>query len=402
MVGATRRDEPLYRWVPYKEAFAPDLVRGVIDHLGITSGVLLDPFAGVGTSLLVAAERGITAIGIELLAYPAFAASTMLAASCADPAGIRALAAAAANDRRPAVPWFPDFPVRDWAFEDSVLGQLGVLHAAILEMDPSIERDLCRLALLTTVEQVSQATKDGTSLRRRQPGRRLGRWGLEWTSAQVRGTFLAKAGRIASDVRAAPTGGRSRCYLGDARQLPSSIAPHSVTIACFSPPYPNRYDYTANYQLELGFGFCTSREELRALRKAQLRSHLECSWPERRTIASAALDEFLAALLAKRQLGDESGRVFRMVAGYFEDMAKVLGELARVVHHGGHVAVVIANQVFGGEQLLSDLIVAELAEDAGFVTKSVWVARRKGVATQQRLRLGSVPASRESVLMLEA
>jgi hypothetical protein len=343
-----------------------------------------------------------TGIGVELLPYPAFAASTMLAAGGADPAAIRSLAAAAASDRRRPVARFPDFPVRDWAFDGPVLGQLCRLDAAIGEAKPSIERDLCRLALLTTVEHVSQATKDGTSLRRRRPGHRAGRWGTTWTPSQVRDVFLAHAERIGSDVVTAAPAGSSHCYVGDARKLPTMIAANSISIACFSPPYPNRYDYTANYQLELGFGFCGSHEELRRLRKSQLRSHLECPWPERRTVASDGLDEFLSALLACRRTGDEAGRIFRMVAGYFEDMAQVFSELVRVVGTGGHVAIVVASQVFCGQHLPTDLILAELAERAGFITKSVWIARRKGVATQQRLRLVSVPASRESLLILEA
>jgi hypothetical protein len=120
-----------------------------------------------------------------------------------------------------------------------------------------------------------------------------------------------------------------------------------------------------------------------------------------RTIASDALDEFLA-LLAWRRLGDESGRVFRMVVGYFEDMAQVFGELARVVRSGGHLAVVVANQVFACQYLPTDLILAEITEAAGFTAKSIWVARRKGAAAQQRRRFAELPASRESVLLFEA
>lgn len=402
LVGAARRDEPVHRWVPYKEAFAPDLVRGILDYLGVTSGILLDPFAGVGTSLLVAAERRMTGIGVELLAYPAFAVSTMLAAGGADAALVRDLAEAAVADRRRPIARFPDFPVRDWAFDGPVLGQLCRLDAAISEAPPGAERDLCRLALLTTVEAVSQATKDGTSLRRRRPGRRPGRWGAMWTPERVRAAFRSRAELIASDTVEAPPVGRTRCHHGDARALPKSIRANSVSVACFSPPYPNRYDYTANYQLELGFGFCGSAEALRLLRKSQLRSHLECPWADGRTVVSDALDEFLGALLASRRKGDEAGRVFRMVSGYFEDMAQVFGELMRVVRPGGHVAIVVGNQVFAGQPLPTDLILAEIAETVGFVTKSVWVARRKGVSTQQRLRLASVPESRESILILEA
>src|SRR5947209_1015978 len=39
-VGARGRDEPLHRVVPYKEAFSPQLVRAILDHLGVTEGTL--------------------------------------------------------------------------------------------------------------------------------------------------------------------------------------------------------------------------------------------------------------------------------------------------------------------------------------------------------------------------
>lgn len=402
LVGAGRRDEPVHRWVPYKEAFSPGLVRDILDYLGEDSGVLLDPFAGVGTSLLVANERGMTGIGVELLPYPAFAASTKLGSGLANPEKVRRLAAATASDRRRPVARFPDFPVREWAFEGPVLGQLCRLDSSIGEMGPGIEQDLCRLALLSTVEQVSQATKDGTSLRRRKPGNRHGRWGISWTAHQVRDIYLRQSEQFATDLGSIPYVDSSLCHLGDARRLPPAITPHSVSTACFSPPYPNRYDYTANYQLEMGFGFCSTRADLKELRKAQLKSHLECPWSDKRTVESESLDEFLAALAATRQNGDQVGRVLRMVSGYFEDMAQVFTELERVMQPGGHIAIVVASQVFGGQALPTDLILAELAEEVGFVTKSIWVARHKGIATQQRLRYGSIPGSRESIVLLQA
>jgi hypothetical protein len=403
LVGAAARDEAVHRWVHYKEAFSPALVRAVLDHLGVTSGHLVDPFAGVGTSLLVAAERGMTATGVEMLPWPAFVASVKASAGAVHPDRVLALARLVVADRRPIRGEFPDFPVRDWAFTAPVLAELTRLGVALAEQPSSPERDLCRLALLATVEEVSQATKDGVSLRRRVRGRRPGRWGTTWTRAQVRQRFAARVKTFVADLDEAPAPGRAKCIVGDARSLPAPLRRGESTLALFSPPYPNRYDYTANYQLELGFGFVSSRDDLRKLRRAQLRSHLECPWPEKRMVEIPALDEFLACLLSVRRTGDETGRVFRMVAGYFEDMAVVLEQVAEAVRPGGHVVIVVGNQVLGGQQLPTDLLLATLAEDRlGMSLKSIWVAREKGVAPQQRARFTCVPGSRESVILLEA
>jgi hypothetical protein len=404
-VGSGSRDEPLHRLVPYKEAFSPPLVRAILDHVGVKSGKLLDPFVGAGTSLLVAAERQLSAVGVDLLPFAAFAADTLLRAPLADWAKIRRYAARVQAAPRLETGTFPDFPVRDWAFTPAALAELTRLHRAIVGLPAGTERDLVRLALLCIVEQSSQATKDGTSLRRRPHGDgRRGRYKTRRTRDQVRDAFNQRLDALEADaaLQPGPAPG-SRAIVGDARQLPNLLAKAGkFDVAVLSPPYPNRYDYSANYQLELGFGFVKNRDRLKALRRAQLRSHLEAPWPATRTVKSDALDEFLAALLHAKRIADQTGRTFKMVAGYFEDMTCVLAGLATCMRAGAPVAIVIGTQVFAGQELPTDLLIAEIAERNGFVLKDLWVARKKGVAVQQRARFKTVPASRETVLVFEA
>jgi hypothetical protein len=182
---------------------------------------------------------------------------------------------------------------------------------------------------------------------------------------------------------------------GDARHASTRTA----DVAIFSPPYPNRYDYSASYQLELGFGFCSSNEELRGLRRSLLRSHLESPWPNRRTLALPALDEFLLAMLRQRDDGDESRRVARMVCGFFEDMRTVLERISVSLVPGAPVALVVGTQSFNGESLPTDLLLAAVAEDIGMACKGIWIARVKGVASQQRSARPGL-ANRESILIL--
>src|SRR5438105_2265629 len=56
-----------YRWYKYKEAFSASLVEHFLRHYGVTSGKVLDPFAGAGTTLFAASMMGIDADGIEVL-----------------------------------------------------------------------------------------------------------------------------------------------------------------------------------------------------------------------------------------------------------------------------------------------------------------------------------------------
>lgn len=402
-VGGAERNEPLHNAITYKEAFSPRLVREVLDHLGISRGRLVDPFVGVGTSLLVAAERGLEGVGLDLLPYAAFTAHTLLHAPHADWGTVDAYLGSIERAPRLEVGSFPDFPVRTWAFGPAALAELTRIRRAIWSLPDGLERDVVHLALLSIVEQSSQATKDGTSLRQRPAASgRNGRFRAITTRKTVTATFNARVALLREGATSAtPPIVGSRAVVGDARSVSTLLAGELFDIAIFSPPYPNRYDYSANYQLELGFGFIDRDTDLKALRKRLLRSHLEATWPLARTVSSAALDEFLSALLHEKQTGDQTGRVFRMAAGYFEDMALVLQELATVLAPGGAAAIVVGTQVFAGQSLPTDLILADLAERAGYAVKDIWLARSKGVAVQQRARFGDVPGSRESVILLE-
>lgn len=400
-VGAGRRDEPLFQVVPYKEAYSPCLVRSVLDHVGITKGALLDPFSGAGTSVLVAAQRGMSGVGVDLLPFAAFAGRTLLRIGEADWDKIdrtepRLLMMGSEVKGR-----FPNFPVREWAFTPAALAQLTALHDSIGRMRSGAERDVLHLALLCCVEEMSQATKDGSSLRQRPHGRRDGRYGLRHSRDDVRSAFSEKLGLLrtgAGTLASAPPG--SEVLTGDARRIAELLAGRKFDVAVCSPPYPNRYDYVSNYQLELGFGFVDNVDALRRLRKAQLRSHLEAPWADERTLELAALDEFLSALLASEHRSKEVGRVFRMVSGYFEDMSQVLAGMRKVMRPGAQAAIVVGSQVFANEVLPTDLLLAEIAELHGYVVKEIRIARHKGIAVQQRQRVKKPAGSRESLLLL--
>jgi hypothetical protein len=220
---------------------------------------------------------------------------------------------------------------------------------------------------------------------------------------EVRSAFRSAAEVILDDLprMAGRDVGLGQVIRGDARSLPLATA--TVGGAVFSPPYPNRYDYTAIYQLELAVGgFVEDAVALRTVRKSLLRSHLEAPAPHSPAFADGAVVSVLHAIIAAADKSEVAGgRTIRMLAGYFEDMAAVLAELARVLRPGAPAACVVATQTYFGVAVPTDVLLASLARRVGLEVEGVWVLRRKRVAVQQRTR-GQVDSSggRESVLLL--
>jgi hypothetical protein len=204
---------------------------------------------------------------------------------------------------------------------------------------------------------------------------------------------------MAQDIPKLP--GPTPAYVvgGDARCLP--LANASVGGVLFSPPYPNRYDYSAIYQLELAFGkFVCSEGDLREVRKSLLRSHLEAPEPEYDCPDPAVLAVLRRVYAASTHGPAERGRTMRMLVGYFGDMYQVLTEISRVALPGAPVGCVVATQTYFGQPVPTDLMVASLAQSVGLQVEAIWVLRHKNVAVQQRLRAASGAGGRESVLLL--
>ncbi|MHC4870484.1 MAG: DNA methyltransferase [Planctomycetota bacterium] len=64
--------EPYHRWFPYRQGFSPELIRKFVSTAEVSTGPILDPFCGSGTSIIECAKLQVNAVGVEALASLAF------------------------------------------------------------------------------------------------------------------------------------------------------------------------------------------------------------------------------------------------------------------------------------------------------------------------------------------
>ncbi len=387
--------EPVHRWFVFPHSFSPQLVHSLIAEWGLSSeDVVLDPFVGAGTTLLAAQDAGVRASGFDLSPLSELASRVKVAPP--DAAALRSAWAAVkprirVRRRLSAEASYGELVVR--AFPETMLPTLDGARRAILDAErPDAERDALLLALLAVLPAFSRLVRKGGWLEERVE---------TLPPKRVRGELDERVQLMAEDLEDRQGDGRpsATVSVGDARRLP--LEDGSVSAVVTSPPYPNRHDYTRVFGVELQFGFLDWME-LRRLRYQSFSSHPE-SKPERPKNNGYAEANELRQTIAKIAdlITDKRAktRIPQMLHGYFEDLYLTVRELQRVLKANGRAAIVVGNVSYCGIPLEVDRFTVEIARQAGFAPRIVYVARRRGNSAQQMKEHGRRP-QRESVVVL--
>ena len=397
---------PIHRWFQYKEGFSYQLVEMLLREFGADPAHhrVFDPFVGCGTTVLVAKQMGFGAWGIDILPVAVFIARVKLRGpEVYDLPRLRTEIA-----RLQEIPFHPpsltapqDIRIIRLAYDPETLEQILFFKEQIQQIDDETVREFLLLGLMAILEKVSYTSKDGQFLRLRRDKqipqvRDVLRSQLEMMYSDLLGeqTQLSLPGLTRMPYRGHSNG---RCYVeqADARSFVSEFEDYA-DIVITSPPYLNRYDYSRIYSLELCLQCVNEFEELKQVRHSLLRSHIESREAPTDNVHHPALVEVLDNLAGQNL---NNPRIPVMVKGYFEDMNLVLQELAQVCRLGARVALVVANARFHGELIPVDLLLSDLAVDAGFEVERIIITRYKGNSSQQMGRFGRV-AVRESIAVL--
>lgn len=382
------------RWFKFKEAFSPALVREVIEFLPKKPKHILDCFGGSGTTAIVARMLGISSTLIEVNPFLA----DLIDAKLTDysgydlPSEVTNLLKASAQtfvslvtlrDRLP--PTFVE-PGKDgrWIFSSDAALAIEQLLVAISEVNSAKLQRMFRVALGSILIEASNVRIDGKGRRYRT------RWQDRHVDATtIRQLFVEAISRMVEDVARFPVGKRAskhKLLRGDSRELISQLSTGNVDFAIFSPPYPNSFDYTDIYNVELwmlGY-FCTASDN-RNLRLQTMRSHVQVGWPtEFQSIGSKTLDSTIDRLREKSgELWNK--RIPDMVIAYFNDLDCIIRNISNVLASDGHVAIVVGNSSYAGITVDSSIVLKEIADKYGFAVKKCESVRVMRTSSQQSM-----------------
>jgi hypothetical protein len=168
---------------------------------------------------------------------------------------------------------------------------------------------------------------------------------------------------------------------GDSRALFAGVGPVDQ-IVC-SPPYPNSFDYTDVYNMELWMlGYLKSSRENVSLRRSTLSSHVQISRDFDHAPRTPTLDTALRAL--NRVAGDLwDARIPAMVGAYFSDLQKLLQISAQLLPPKGQAWFVVGDSQYANEHVQVAKILTELAPTAGLRVERIAPFRSMRVSPQQ-------------------
>jgi DNA modification methylase len=405
------KSRAIYRWFKYKEAFSAGLVEHFLSRYHLSSGVLLDPFAGSGTALFAAGGMGMKAVGIELLPIGQRIIETKTLIDWQLSAeDVESLSRWAAKK-----PWqqcresqrINELRITTGAYPRATIEAMGK-YLARVGREREVVRTILLFALLCVLESVSYTRKDGQYLRwDYRSGRRQGKKVFDKGEILAfNEAITAKLEEIVTDLKSASqpddlfftTRSQADIVLHKGSCLEILPAMRSDNFDCIltSPPYCNRYDYTRTYALELAL-LGVDEEALVKLRQAMVSCTVENrekdllamnpNW--QRAIAVAATQPLLQRILSyletqrQRDLLNNNG-IPRMVRGYFYEMACVIAECSRVLKRGAPLIMVNDNVRYAGASISVDIILSEMAQQLGFVAENILVLPNgKGNSSQQ-------------------
>ena len=436
------KTEVLHNWMKYREGFSAALVEALLAETAVDPGdVILDPFAGSATALLVAKMLGINAVGIELLPHCHLAWEAKSRAFYFDLDELRYLRTLLEKTTPPEVDQpFPHLTITQTAFPLQIEKDLMAYTQWLTKLNVSQNtKILGRFILMSVLEDVSYTRKDGQYLRwdrraekiQKQNRKRMARGkkpiqGIhKGVLPAVKQLLLEQLSRIIIDVdrlqRDVPQCGRQELIKGNTLYTLPSMTGDQFTAVITSPPYANRYDYTRTYALELAY--LGVEEEIFSLRQDQLSCTVEnrpkindlaafyqtmgqtSRFQQILTIAqeNTALAEINAALITRNNRGEVNNRgILTMIDQYFTEMTFIFAELYRVCQSGAAVIFVNDNVRYAGEVIPVDTLSTNLAEQVGFMPHKIYVLpQRKGNSSQQMGKFGREPLRKSITIWIK-
>lgn len=404
---------PIHRWVPWIAGFSSAFVKSALAGYLNKKGTVLDPFCGVGTTLVEAIIEGHNAIGFEINPYAALASRTKANAHRIDSDAFtskindfrRFYQEKLSSNYKPYSTEPIGFKTRAAFYNPHVLHKVLVVQDFVLAIADDNLRDLFRLAFAATMVSYSNYSYEPSLGRRVSAGRE------EIHDFPVAKAITDKLTDMADDIVWMQEQ-MERNHL-DVQIIKDSffhcqkhILPESIDLVITSPPYLNNYHYNRNTRPQLYWlDYAHSPADLKKLEDLNFGKF----WQTVRDLDRLDLDfsfphkDIEDRLQMLRELNKEKGQYggngwANYAAAYFNDCHRFAEGIRYALKRGGTALVVIGNSILQGVMIPTDEYFANIAESVGLELVKIDIPRATRVGNsiiQSDVRVGKAKASHQ-------
>lgn len=379
---------PFQAWHHFKEAFAPEIVARAVQESERPVRSCLDPFGGSGTTALASQFLGVTPTTIEVNPYLADLIEAKLCVYDTDDLVLdlgrvvrtaeKARGGLYRFNNTP--PTFLEHKYSDrWIFDRPIASRLAAYLDAIDGLTRSHHRRLFRVLLGGMLVAVSNVVVNGKGRRYRRG------WAQRNLDPRiVDHLFRERCKSAISQIHEYRYRKSTDYHLLRGSCLNEIANSGCVDLAIFSPPYPNSFDYTDVYNIELWMlGYLDSMGGNRDLRRSTLCSHVQVKRDfEPAPRGSLRLARALGRLRKERE-SLWSKWIPEMVGHYFHDMSCVLEGVRNKLHSRGEVWAVVGDSRYAGVHIPVARILADFAPNLGYEVLGVEPFRSMRTSAQQ-------------------
>lgn len=415
---------PIHRWFAYPAGFSFRAVEEALRSYQIKPGmVVYDPFAGTGTTNVVAKQQGVHSFGVEAHPFICFVAQTKLFWEFDLPtlhheidllvARIRERTRSHDTAQIPVETIFPELVCK--CYHRDKLARLYLCREAITTLPPGAFRDFAKLGLTTLLRSIADVATGWPYI---APQKAKGAGKVE-TSVDVAEALRRWLYQMSRDVQAVSAGsqspGRATIIEGDARSCHEVIEVDSVDLAFTSPPYLNNYDYADRTRLEMYFwdeartwGDITQNVRTRLMMSATTQIN-RSDYDEAHLLSDDLLTTVphVAAALAPKITQMSQQRLVKggkksydiMVARYFHDMLYAFRETYRVLKPGAAFLLILGDSAPYGVSIPTETYLGEIGKAVGFARYELEELRARGGKWKENPQRHKMPL-RECILTL--
>lgn len=388
------KTSPIHRWVPWIAGFSKEFVNDTINHYISGNGTILDPFSGVGTTLIEALISGNDSVGFEINPYAAFACRTKLNAPKIDESKLEReiqnfihFYKDCLKSKRSLKSEFPEgFKTRVEFYSPKVLRKVLIVQDFIRAIEDSDISDLFKLAFTSTMVKYSNYSYEPSL------GTRKGSGKENILDSDVGTIVVSKLDEFLEDIRWIKSQLGELCpsykiYNDSFFNYEEYLKKGSVDLLVTSPPYLNNYHYNRNTRPQLYWlGFASSPKDMKPLEYLNFGNfwqtvrdseELELIFDPSFIDLEEQLDE-LKKINPERKTYGGKGWANYAVA-YFNDCFNFANGIKYSLKSDGTALVVIGNSILQGINIPTDYYFGKIAESVGLELVDIHILRSKRI-----------------------